>query len=339
MTARLSICIPTYNRSEFLKECISSVLASVAGREREVEIVVSDNASTDGTAGVVRAFQETCPWIRFHRNEQNIGAEQNFHLLATLAQGANIWILGDDDRMEPEAIERVLEKIDLGYGLVICNYSVWDKSYSSMKSNDGLLIGKDRVFQDRNELLQRFNLHLSYISSVVIDRAAFLSVTRDEYWELIDSGFSYMYAVYAGFALASGPAAYIAAPIVCNRSENSGDYDWYRYFVAGSSLIFDSLPGKGYAKEAVFHAKHRALADFVIPHMLYMKLRDEYDHRKALELMYRHYGKDRLFWTMCLPRWLMPKVLIRLMRNGARMLRKVRAVARGGMDDGRTNRS
>lgn len=339
MAARLSICIPTYNRSEFLKECMNSVLASVAGRGSEVEIVVSDNASTDGTADVVRAFQKTCPWIRFSRNEQNIGAERNFHLLATLAQGTNIWIFGDDDKMEPEAVARVLEKIDAGYSLVICNYSVWDKAYSYMKSNDGLHIGKDRIFEDRNELLRRFNLHLSYISSVVISKTAFFAATRDEYWQFIDCGFSYMYAVYAAFARAGGPAAYIAAPIVRNRSENSGDYDWYRYFVAGSSLIFESLLGKGYAKDAVFHAKHRALADFVIPHMLYMKLREDYDHRETFSLMYRHFRSDWLFWTMCFPRWLMPKILIRSVRSVARMVRKAQASVGARIGVGPTTRS
>ncbi len=339
MAARLSICIPTYNRSELLKECVSSVLASVAGHESKVEIVVSDNASTDGTADVVRAIQDTYPWIRFHRNEQNIGAERNFHLLATLAQGTNIWIFGDDDKMEREAVERVLEKVESGYGLVICNYSVWDKAYSVMKTNDGLDIGKDRAFEDRDELLKRFNLHLSYISSVVIGKAAFLEATRDEYWQFISCGFSYMYAVYAGFTRMSGPAAYIAAPIVCNRSENSGDYDWYRYFVAGSSLIFEALLGKGYAKDAISHAKHRALADFVIPNMLYMKLRDDYDHKKAFNLMYRHFGSDWLFWTMCLPRWLMPTVVIRLVRNVARMVRKAQALVGAGIGVGRTTRS
>ncbi len=339
MIARLSICIPTYNRSGFLKECVSSVLASVDGRESEIEIVVSDNASTDSTGDVIRAFQRAYPWIRYHRNDQNIGAERNFHLLANLAQGTNFWIFGDDDRMEREAVERVLEKIDLGYGLVICNYSVWDKAYSFMKTNDGMHIEKDQVFEDRDALLKRFNLHLSYISSVVISKAAFVDATRDEYWEFIDCGFSYMYAVYAGFAQASGPAAYIAAPIVCNRSENSGDYDWYRYFVAGSSMIFDALQGKGYAMDAIFHAKHRALADFVIPHMLYMKLRDDYDHKKAFNLMYRHFGSDWLFWTMCLPRWLMPKFLIRVMRYVARIVRKAQALVGAGIGVGRTARS
>ena len=325
MTVTLSICIPTYNRSECLKECLSSVLASVAGHEREIEIVISDNASTDGTGDVIRAFQDTHPWIRSHRNEKNIGGDRNIYAVATMGAGEYIWVFGDDDKMEPEAIERVLEQIKSGYGFVICNYSVWDKSFSFKKKNDGLHIGEDRAFEDQNELLKRFNLHLGYISSVVINRAMFFKLTHDEYWAFIDYGFPFMYAVYAGVAQGNCRAIYISVPIVCNRSESSGDYDWHKFFLAGSSLIFEALLGKGYAKDAVFHAKHKVLADFVIPHMLYMKLRDDYDQIRVFDLMYRYYKNDWLFWIMCLPRWLMPIFLVRLVRNVGRMVRKAQS--------------
>lgn len=329
MAVILSICIPTYNRSECLKECLSSVLASAAGRERDIEIVISDNASTDGTVDVIRAFQNMHPWIRCHRNGQNVGGDRNIYAVAAMGTGEYIWVFGDDDKMEPEAIARVLEQIKSGYGLVICNYSVWDKSFSFKKKNDGLHIGKDRAFEDQNELLKRFNLHLGYISSVVINRAMFFKLTYDEYWTFIDYGFPFMYAVYAGVARKDCRAMYISAPIVCNRSGNSGNYDWCKYIVVGSSLIFDALLDEGYTKYATLHAKHKVFTDFVIPNMIYLKLRDDYDPIRVFGLMFQYYKKDWLFWISCVPVWLIPSFLIRLARNTVRAIRSLVIILMG----------
>lgn len=322
MTATLSICIPTYNRAGYLKECLNSILIAVAGYEREIEIVISDNASTDGTGDVIRAFQGTHPWIRYHRNEKNIGADRNIYAVATMGEGEYIWVIGDDDKIEPEAIERVFEKSSSGYKLVICNYSIWDKSFSIMKKKDGLHIGKDQSFEDRNELLKRCNLHLGYISSVVIDRATFFKLTHDEYWKFIDYGFPFMYAIYAGIAQENCRAVYISDPIVCNRSENSGSYDWYKFVIAGSSLILEALLSKGYARDAVFYTKHKVLTDFIVPNILYVKLRDDYDQTRVIDLMLHHYKNDWLFWIVCIPAWLIPAFLVRSARKIVRMVRQ-----------------
>lgn len=324
MTVTLSICIPTYNRSEYLRECLGSVLTSIAGHERDTEIVISDNASTDDTGDVVRAFQETHPWIRYHRNEQNIGGERNFYLLATLAQGENIWIFGDDDKMETSAVARVLDNIRAGYGLTICNYSSWDKQFAVQSKKSGLPGEKDQSFVDSNALMKRFGLHLGYISSVVIKKHLFLKLPAEEYESFVEYGFPFLYAVYTGVAKGACRAGFIAAPLVCNRGGNSGDYDWYKYFVAGSSLIFDKLQSKGYTQSVVLAAKHQVLRDFVIPNVLFMKLPGS-SHKNNIGLMFHHYKKDWLFWVVCVPVFFAPPFLVRLAKKILLITRRVRA--------------
>lgn len=319
MSPVLSICIPTYNRSACLKQCLDSILDSAKGFDQEIEIRISDNASTDDTADMVRSLQTTCTSIHYHRNDANIGGDRNIYAVAAMGAGEYIWVFGDDDRMEPEAIGRVLEKIRAGYGLVVCNYSVWDKHFSLMKKKDGMHVGNDQSFEDRNELLKRFNLHFGYISSVVIKRDAFFKLSRDEYWTFIDYGFPFMYAIYAGIAQENCRAAYISDPVLCNRGDNSGPYDWYKYFVDGSSLIFEALLDKGYEKHAVSHAKHKVLEDFVAPNMRIMKSRSIRFQARVIALMFRHYRNDRLFWTVCVPAWLTPVSLIRLAKKVIRI--------------------
>ena len=251
---KLSICIPTYNRSEYLRECLSSIFTSIAGHEQDVEIVISDNASTDNTESVVREFKETHPWIRYHRNAQNIGGERNFRQVATLAQGENVWIFGDDDKMEENAVPIVLDNIRAGCDLMICNYTLWDRQFSNLRRKGyGLSGAKDQIFEDANELMKRFGLYLGYISSIVIKRSLFLKISTHAYEAFVEYGFPHLYSVYAGIVNCIFKVGFIAAPLVRNRGRNSGDFDWYKYFVEGSSLIFDKLQSEGYAKSCLLY--------------------------------------------------------------------------------------
>jgi len=325
MTRILSICIPTYNRAEYLRECLISVLTSIAGHERDIEVLISDNASTDNTENVIRGFQETYPWIRYHRNEQNIGAERNFYLLATLAQGENIWIFGDDDKMEENAVTRVLNSIRVGYGLTICNYSSWDKQFSARIKKSGFPWEQDQEFNDPNELLKHFGLYLGYISSIVIKRNLFLRLPLDEYETFVEYGFPFLYVVYASVADGACKVEFIAEPLFLNRGGNSGNYDWYKYFAVGSSLVFDKLQSRGYAESAVISAKHQVLRDFVIPNLFYRKALDN-DNKISIGLMSHHYNKNWLFWAACVPVFFVPRFLVRFAKNVLIFFRRLMAI-------------
>ncbi len=100
--ALISLCIPTFNRAQFLAEAIDSVLSQSFG---DFELLVVDNASTDDTASVVRRY--TDPRVRFVRNERNLGMIGNFNRCLELAQSEIVWIFADDDLLEPDALAHV----------------------------------------------------------------------------------------------------------------------------------------------------------------------------------------------------------------------------------------
>ena len=122
----LSICIPTFNRSEFLKDCLKSITTQVSSINDDVEIVVSDNASTDDTMKIVEEAKKLCH-IRYIRNHSNIGAARNIlKMVRENAEGDFCWILGDDDLIKPGGVlsifNAVKEHSDLDYFYV--NYSL-----------------------------------------------------------------------------------------------------------------------------------------------------------------------------------------------------------------------
>jgi glycosyltransferase involved in cell wall biosynthesis len=100
-TPLVTVAIPTYNRAErFLPAAIS---AACGQTYRNLEILVSDNASQDKTTDVVASFRD--PRIRYHRHQENIGGSPNINFCIREARGAYIHLLMDDDSIDPDFVE------------------------------------------------------------------------------------------------------------------------------------------------------------------------------------------------------------------------------------------
>ncbi|MBU6198109.1 MAG: glycosyltransferase, partial [Xanthomonadaceae bacterium] len=68
---KLSFCIATRNRADFIGETLASIATQCDGRGDEVEIIVLDGASTDNTAEVIGKLQSSFPFIHYFRQESN----------------------------------------------------------------------------------------------------------------------------------------------------------------------------------------------------------------------------------------------------------------------------
>lgn len=90
----LSICIPTYNRAEYLRKTLDSIV-NQEGFVEHCEIVISDNGSSDNTEEVVKKFVSLYSNIRYYRNETNIGPDSNFLKVMDFALGKYIKLHGD----------------------------------------------------------------------------------------------------------------------------------------------------------------------------------------------------------------------------------------------------
>ncbi len=106
---RVSIGLPVYNGEEFLAEALESVLAQTF---TQFEVVICDNASTDGTAGICSEFGRRDPRIRYLRNDKNLGAAPNYNRTFELATGEYFKWLAHDDFIAPTFLERCVEALD-----------------------------------------------------------------------------------------------------------------------------------------------------------------------------------------------------------------------------------
>lgn len=108
MQPTISICIPTYNRSRYLCETIE--YARRQQTDRDIEILVVDNASTDDTPQAVAAISDSR--VRYVRNPVNVGMVGNFNRCLDLARGEYITTWSDDDLFHPDLIETQAALLD-----------------------------------------------------------------------------------------------------------------------------------------------------------------------------------------------------------------------------------
>jgi glycosyltransferase involved in cell wall biosynthesis len=101
----VSVCLPVRNGAERVPRVIRSVLAQDYG---ELELVISDNASADGTEDVCREFAASDGRIVYHRQNENVGLLNNFVAAMRISRGVFFRWLGDDDWLEPNSISRSL---------------------------------------------------------------------------------------------------------------------------------------------------------------------------------------------------------------------------------------
>jgi glycosyltransferase involved in cell wall biosynthesis len=129
---RLSICIPTHNRSALLAETLTRLCA--IKWPFETEVVVSDNASSDDTPQVLESFP-----VRSFRQKEKLEAIDNYFAAIRAAKGDYAFYLGDDDAVIPDALGRAVEKMRANPGWVAC--------FSPLQETEQ---GTDRVLQTVN---------------------------------------------------------------------------------------------------------------------------------------------------------------------------------------------
>lgn len=113
---RVTIGLPVYNGDQFLAEAIDTLLAQTFS---DFELIISDNASTDGTEAICRDRAARDPRIRYFRSDTNRGAMWNFNRVVELARGEYFKWAAHDDKHEPTYVERCVEVLDRDPSVVL----------------------------------------------------------------------------------------------------------------------------------------------------------------------------------------------------------------------------
>ena len=119
MAPLVTICIPTFDRLHYLKESVASALAQTYD---DIEVIIGD----DGTSHPIQQWGEKTAdqdnRVRYQRNSHNLGLAGNWNALADAAQGEFIVIIGDDDRLLPDFVRRMVDVILPDFQVAFSNH-------------------------------------------------------------------------------------------------------------------------------------------------------------------------------------------------------------------------
>lgn len=108
----LSICIPTYNRAEYLEDTLKSIISDDAF-SLEIEIIISDNASQDRTRQLGEEYALKYKNIIYYRNEENI-EDRNFFLALSRGKGKYVRLCNDTLHFKKGVLDMMLHQIEIG---------------------------------------------------------------------------------------------------------------------------------------------------------------------------------------------------------------------------------
>lgn len=221
----ISICIPVFNRVDYLAITLDSIIGQISDVSL-VEIVISDNASTDGTAGIIDSYSSKYSFVRGFSFEENKGADLNYLNVVDMAVGDYCWLFGSDDIMEPGALDCVLSKISTSDpDIVLCSEYIGDLSAKHLFVHHLLSIDTDRDFSFRNaddmrtyfSLAQSQSSLFGYLTSIIVRRDRWNEVSMDPSY--IGTLYSHMYVLYS--IIKNGATlSYIHLPLVTWRGGN-----------------------------------------------------------------------------------------------------------------------
>ncbi len=113
----ITIGLPVYNSERYVRQSLDSLLAQTF---RDFVLIISDNASTDGTAQICQQYAARDARIKYFRNETNIGNPRNFNRVARLTKTRYLKWSTADDFWEQGFLERALEVMERDATIALC---------------------------------------------------------------------------------------------------------------------------------------------------------------------------------------------------------------------------
>jgi abequosyltransferase len=296
----LTIAIPTYNRARYLELCLVHLSRQYRGHEQDLDLIVSDNHSTDDTEKVVESFIAKGLPIRYVKQNENIGADKNFADCFARARGKYVLIFGDDDIFLDRAISSIITVLKNGdYGNVYINsYGYQDDHVREMPTarQPELL-----VYEDPAEYLSKINYWISFSSGNIVNKS--LIESDIDPMRFIETNMVQLNWILSAILKAKNNA-YLEEYLVAYKVANTGGYRLCQVFGVNINKIFTVFIRQGTPRR-YFDIINRKLLNSFFPSML-MTLRrnnpgftfNEEDHFSVLYPVFRRYPQ---FWLFVVP--------------------------------------
>ncbi|HKV05093.1 MAG TPA: glycosyltransferase family 2 protein [Candidatus Acidoferrales bacterium] len=316
----LSICVPTFNRASYLRETLESLLPQLGP---DVELLVYDTGSTDGTPQLIEVFKRRCPSLRSFYLPDRRGFDEALLLLLGEARGEYVWYFGSDDVLNAGAIDAIRRRIlasPARPSLVFLNHEIVDNEGRLLiPSNLGRT--QDCEFTDGRASVPWLALHLGYISACIFRRDPALSLERAREFE----GSMWMGVHLNLWSISrGGPALYVGRPMIRARRNPGNIYNYGEIFCRNASRVFWDARRSGIPWLTIYRAMNRTVRLFYLRFSVSRRCDASAEFDRAFPAMLRTCWPYPWFWLLVVPVRLSPSWLVRAVRRRLRDRRERR---------------
>lgn len=320
MAYKLSICIPTYNRSKYLPELLESIIGQV-DKNNHVEICVSDNASEDNTRELIEQYKSKYSHIVYFRWPENMGADRNFLKVVEMARGEYCWLMGSDDRVEPGAIDYVTKAIITHReltGISINSYAYpidMQKPLIEASSSVDVFLKEDQLFDNVEQMFLNLGCHLGYISAQIVEKKTWDKVVFEN--DLSEYYNSYVHMFVIGKMIKVKPKwLYLHKKLIGNRGGNDsfllsiGEINRIKLAIVGYTDLAKDVFGR--------HSKnYRNFIDRIIMTHVggrVLEAKSNGNGYNAIKLSIKYFWSFPIFWIVIFPVFILPRATLPIAR-------------------------
>jgi abequosyltransferase len=300
----LTIAVPTFNRCELLNDSVGGLLAQLP-QDGSVELIISDNASTDATPAIVATLQAKWPQLKYIRNDSNIGPDGNFLQCYEQATGKYIWIFSDDDMLCPGALHGILNHLGKGeYDLVyISSFGFQELPQCRQITN----LPRAREFTDVARFVRNVHIFTTLISANIINKERVEGIGHEPFSALVGSSLIQLGWTFTALR-GHRRSLFISEELFGYRLGNTGGYGVCRVFGPTLKKIAEQWLGIPALNDLVVNASLQRL----IAPCLFAANRNrhgEYLKENPHEVMRGSFSRSLRYWIFDYPLIVLPTSL------------------------------
>lgn len=215
---KLTICIPTFNRMEYIKKQINFFGTQIRNNKvlfEDVSIIVADNASTDKTVNFLSLYKKDFNFFEYVVNPSNLGLVGNIVNLLMISNTEYVWFVSDDDELKDGVIEEILKIIKWNNDpeFIYLNYRISDKIGFNGKTGYRL-----DSMEAALEIFQEAYGSLVFMSSCVYKKRNLLELSDNKMYKWLSAPL-----LYSFYSCTKG-AIYISKDYWVNFHPNNASY-------------------------------------------------------------------------------------------------------------------
>jgi abequosyltransferase len=328
----LSVCIPTYNRAKCLDLALGSFCAQVKACGRsDIQLLVSDNASTDNTWDIIQHHKLLFPDLIVMKNEANLGADGNFLGLLRAATGRFCWIFGDDDLLLQGGLSLVVDVLDAHRDLGLLHIASKYHTKSDQVINQEARIDYIEEITDHAVFWDRIGVSITFITGNIFN----LSYLEAEFDYVPFTGTNLVQVSFYLQSLLGGAShAYLAGSIYSAMSDNTGGYRLFKTFGPNFNHILTSFRKRGFRDKWTQRVNRKLCVSFFPGYLLGMRRnKSKFNPEQALGTLWPVYKYYKEFWVFVIPLAILPSALSNsyycLCRWVIEKIKTLRRLARG----------